>query len=112
MTSVKAIEVLTDHGAMKTNQASHPIEVCRKRVYVTVAEQDFRISSDQIEIQVRQEVVGSISATRADDRLDVRRAKHLIQFMDTTPHSTGPLGATRPGTWRGARRSAVRSRTA
>src|SRR5438270_327201 len=94
MNSVRTIEVLADHWAMKANEAGDAIEISRKRSHVAVAAEDLRISRDQIEIQMRQEVVRPISTTGTDDSFDFGRAKHLVQFIDAAPYPTGEIEFT------------------
>src|SRR5579862_3969854 len=84
-------QVLSDHGAVKGDQAGGIGEPGQQCGDVAITHENFGVALELGEVQFLQQVVCSVAATGANDGANVIALKHLLQFAGAASHRAGEV---------------------
>ncbi len=68
-------------GRMEGHQAGRIAEVCQQRGHIAAAREDLRIRANQVQIEMRQQVVAAVPSARAENSLHLGPREHLVQLV-------------------------------
>jgi hypothetical protein len=51
--------------------------------HIAAAAEDLRVSTNQLEVEIGQQIIGSVAAARTNDRLDLGSRKHFVELVES-----------------------------
>ena len=89
--SVPYCEVLGDHGTVKGDKLSSVGKVGEQRSDVAVADEDFGMRGNLIQVERREQIICPIPAACTEDRPDIIPHEHFFQFAGSPVNGAGEV---------------------
>ena len=81
-------KISRDHGRVKSDQSSAVAQVGKQGRHIAAASKDLRICANELQVEVRQQIVAAVTSARAEDGPHFRSAEHFMQFADPPLHGS------------------------